>query len=252
MTDTMSDFEAVLRIYENLINLVDYDSISLEKQENSTSSNELAEPDDLRSIYGTLVNKKAVCAGYSKAFQFLLNQIGIECLYVVGEALNESHAWNLIKLEGDYYYVDATWGDYSNTMQSKNYSDDVHYDYFCITTKELLLDHKLTEKFALPECVSEKCNFYVRTGAFFETYDFEKIRDFVYKAVINGNYSVSIKFKDKIAYNQAKKELVDGTKFYDILQWINLRNDRCVNSSSYTYSEDHKEKGILKFFIKKL
>ena len=52
-----------------------------------------------------------VCEGYTKAFQLLLNACGIENIYVVGEGKGQSHAWNLVKLDGAYYYVDVTWDD---------------------------------------------------------------------------------------------------------------------------------------------
>lgn len=56
-------------------------------------------------------NTMPVCEGYTKAFQLLLNACGIENIYVVGEGRSQSHAWNLVKLEGAYYYVDVTWDD---------------------------------------------------------------------------------------------------------------------------------------------
>ena len=65
VTDNMSDYEATLHIYENIIKLVDYDTIGLERQKKVTVTADV--PDDLRSIYGVFVNKKAVCAGYAKA-----------------------------------------------------------------------------------------------------------------------------------------------------------------------------------------
>ena len=71
-----------------------------------------------------------VCEGYTKAFQLLLNACGIENIYVVGEGKGQSHAWNLVKLDGAYYYVDVTWDDarYETIEEEyKNENNNVKY-----------------------------------------------------------------------------------------------------------------------------
>ena len=67
-----------------------------------------------------------VCEGYAKAFQLLLNAIGIECNYVVGNGGNVGHAWNQVKLEGEWYNVDLTWNDTRNNSSHRyfNVTDD--------------------------------------------------------------------------------------------------------------------------------
>ena len=156
----MSDYSVVLKIYENIIGLVDYDSIGLDESKSEPKANK---PDDLRSIYGVFVKKKAVCAGYAVATQYLLNRAGIECTYIKGNTTQGYHAWNLLKLEGDYYYMDTTWGDRSNTDKSKSH-EGIGYDYFCITTEELLKNHTPDEDFPVPLCTATKCNYKVRNG----------------------------------------------------------------------------------------
>lgn len=61
------------------------------------------------SAYGILALKEGVCNGYALAYKYLCNLVGIECYMVSSESMN--HAWNLIKLNGQYYQVDATWDD---------------------------------------------------------------------------------------------------------------------------------------------
>lgn len=72
-----------------------------------------------QSAYSALVNGQTVCAGYARAFQYLLQQLGIPCYYCTGYA-GESHAWNIVSLEDGYYNVDATWDD----------TEGGRYDYF--------------------------------------------------------------------------------------------------------------------------
>ena len=63
-----------------------------------------------QSAYSALVNGQTVCAGYARAFQYLMQQLGIPCYYCRGYS-GENHAWNIVELYGDYYNVDLTWDD---------------------------------------------------------------------------------------------------------------------------------------------
>ncbi|MCM1185829.1 MAG: hypothetical protein NC251_05975 [Lachnoclostridium sp.] len=63
-----------------------------------------------QSAYSAMVNGKSVCAGYARAYQYLLQQMGIPCYYCTGYS-GENHAWNIVKLSDGYYNVDVTWDD---------------------------------------------------------------------------------------------------------------------------------------------
>ncbi|MBQ7942551.1 MAG: hypothetical protein IJ326_00645 [Lachnospiraceae bacterium] len=63
-----------------------------------------------QTAYSALVNGETVCAGYARAFQYVMQKLGIPCYFCTGYA-GESHAWNIIKLEDEYYNVDVTWND---------------------------------------------------------------------------------------------------------------------------------------------
>ena len=62
-------------------------------------------------IYGALIEGKARCEGYARAFQYLMNKIGVETVLITGTADGESHMWNMVKLYGKYYFVDVTHDD---------------------------------------------------------------------------------------------------------------------------------------------
>lgn len=66
-------------------------------------------PSTSHSAYGVFVNRTAVCQGYALAYKYLLNRAGIDCYMVTSDSMN--HAWNLVKLGGNYYQVDVTWDD---------------------------------------------------------------------------------------------------------------------------------------------
>lgn len=211
----MSDYEVMLRIYENIIKLADYDTIGLEHQ------NEMAvpadRPDDLRSIYGVLVNKKAVCAGYAKTMQYLLNMCGIECIYVT----SDTHAWNIVKLEGDYYHIDVTWGDSSNTEQCGSMSNVISYDHCCITTDEVLrLDmHMPSDRLPLPDCTATKYNYHRYHGLYFEQYDRDAIFNVVKDSVANNKHEIYLKFASADVYAVARAQLIDKGGFAAALRF---------------------------------
>ncbi|WP_298481959.1 leucine-rich repeat protein [uncultured Ruminococcus sp.] len=59
---------------------------------------------------------RAVCEGYAKAFQLLLNAVGVENYYVVGLGNGGGHAWNMARMDdGFFYYFDVTWDDSAKT-----------------------------------------------------------------------------------------------------------------------------------------
>ena len=96
-----------------------------------------------QSAYSGFVNNSTVCAGYARSFQYIMQQLGIPCYYCRGVA-GEPHAWNIIKLGGDYYNVDATWDDSDKTWQ---------YEYFNLSDAELDKDHRRTSlSVYLPAC----------------------------------------------------------------------------------------------------
>lgn len=247
ITNDLADYDVAKIIYKNIIQLVDYDSLSLEKE----SKNSDDKPDDLRSIYGVFVNRKAVCAGYAKATQYLMNKYGIECTVVTGTTKKDSnHAWNLIKLEGDYYYLDTTWDDHSNTDPEKNANSDVTFNYFCVTTDELMKDHTPDTVLNLPECNSVKCNYYYRSGRILEKYDYQKVSSLVRKEIISGNYTISFKCVDKIVYSKLKKDLFDDKRIFDIIKYANLNTHTRVKSS-FSYVNDD-EKYIISLYLERL
>lgn len=69
-----------------------------------------------RNIYGALIEKQVVCEGYAKALKYVLDAIDIPCVLVSGTATNadgqtESHLWNYVQIEQNWYAVDSTWND---------------------------------------------------------------------------------------------------------------------------------------------
>ena len=142
-------YKALLTIYRRLILKLDYDSIGL----NANIDKNLAEDDKLRSLHNALTGHKVVCAGYATAMQYLLQSVGIVCGCVSSEAnaANKTHAFNVLKLGKYCYYLDATWGDSSNTdSKISGEKDDIYYDYCCVPYEDFLKAAKDSKAFHIP------------------------------------------------------------------------------------------------------
>lgn len=89
-----------------------------------------------QNAYSAIVRHITVCAGYSRAFQYMMQKVGIPCAYVLGIAGGGYHAWNMLELDGDYYMMDVTWDDPLGNPSNKFY-----YSYFNITDDLIAKDH---------------------------------------------------------------------------------------------------------------
>ncbi len=84
------------------------------------------------TAYGALVNKKALCEGYSRAMQLLLEECGIPATVVTGVADGEDHMWNSVFLQGEWYNVDVTWDDMVG---------ETSHEYFNLSDEMVSHDH---------------------------------------------------------------------------------------------------------------
>lgn len=103
-----SNYEKVLAIHDYICRAVTY----------SLSSS------DPYSVYGALIEHRAVCQGYALAFKALCDSVGIPCHTIAGWGNGGTHMWNAVQMEdGKWYAVDTTWDD----------QDDVIYYDFCLS-----------------------------------------------------------------------------------------------------------------------
>ncbi len=101
-----------------------------------------------QSAYSALVEGNSVCAGYSRAFQVACQKLGITCYYVTGIANGEEHAWNIVRIGGNYYNVDITGDDTINESLNTH-----SYTYFNVSDGQIAHNHVRSELSAmLPAC----------------------------------------------------------------------------------------------------
>lgn len=98
--------------------------------------------DSFNHVSNLLNNKTGVCQGYSVTFYIFMKQMGIPCTLVMGKTDNVSHAWNAVKLDGNWYYIDVTWDDPVVNGKS-NYpgGDNISYEYLLCTYNHISKTH---------------------------------------------------------------------------------------------------------------
>ena len=95
---------------------------------------------------GPIVNKEALCEGYSKAFAYLCQSVGINCVCVNGHGNGGDHVWNMVQVDGNWYHIDVTWDDPITTT-----GEQVRrYTYFLMSDAQILTNHSIENMFKLP------------------------------------------------------------------------------------------------------
>lgn len=126
----LSPYEKESRLHDILIERVEYDKGA----------------DKNQSAYSALVDGKSVCAGYARAYQYLMQRAGIPCFYCTGYA-GQDHAWNIVGLDDGYYNVDVTWDD----------TEGGQYDYFNKSDEAYADTHVRRElSVNLPKCEGQR------------------------------------------------------------------------------------------------
>lgn len=139
--DGMDGYEREHALYDWLVTNVDYD---WDHQDPSAAM----DPNSANP-YGGLVNHKAICLGFATTFQLLMDMAGVECITVTGAAFRstENHAWNMVRLNGSWYCVDATW--------DMGAPDPRFWSYFNVTSDWMAQTDHQWDYDAVPEATAQ-------------------------------------------------------------------------------------------------
>ncbi len=240
--DSMSAYDVAVRLHAKLIASVDYDTIALNRtKKNDAESNGI---DYLRTICGVFLNGKAVCEGYARAMQYLLHKCGIECAEVAGNTFEEdgsageAHAWNILKIDGEYYYMDVTWDDSSDTIQTVK-ETDMGFNYFCVTTEELFRTRRIDlTPVEPPLCTATAANYYTHNNLVLNTYSMERIKAIAADAAAKGQTFFTIKLSTAELYEETLRRLfVEGDEFAEAVREA-AKVDKKIATGSCRYSHN--------------
>ena len=192
------------------------------------------------SAYGAIVTEKAACEGYSRAAKLLLDKAGIESAVLCGTSTDSNgnegeHMWNVVKLDGEYYYLDCTWDD----PVSDDGKDVKIYSYFNINDETISKTHSdFSYDF---KCTATAENYYIKTDRYFETYsrsDEKKLAAIIADELESGGNTVEVRFGSKAAYDTAVKELITNGRIYKVLSETQKKTDVVISMKSLSYYND--------------
>lgn len=211
-----SDYEKVRIVYTYVIDHTQYQT-----------------GEDDQSIAGVFWKKSAVCAGYAGAVQYLLERLDIPCIYVDGstKGSTEGHAWDIVKIGQEYYYVDATNGDQPDFLNGDAAQLEEHktiiYDYLCPFPEEYEKTYTPSEELTVPACTAKDLDFYVLNQGYFEDYSWQDIYDYCKMRLDNGAAVVRFKFGSQEAFSEACQELLDDGVVQNVAQYYMKLHGLC-------------------------
>lgn len=211
------DYEKALYIHDYIINACEY-NVGEDYKYSSTA-------------YGCLVEGMANCEGYAKAFGYLAERMGLVSVLVTGKTdKGENHAWNQVKINGEWYNLDVTWDDMDIPQEARKV-------YFLCNDETFSRTHISENTYFKPfECTATKDNYYVRNGLF--AHNSEEAGEIIRREIAEGNARIDLKFADSDAYKSFKKEYIEGQLMFDIVLESGYTGDKQI---SVTLRETEEE-----------
>lgn len=222
LNENMSDFEIVQTIHDTIIDRCVY-----------------ADSDNDNNIYGALVERRAKCQGYSKAFCYLCSLAGVSSLTVLGETDTE-HMWNEAMIDGSYCHIDLTWDD----PDGENGLNFIKYDYFGLTDEEIRSCRTIEgNEFELPVCSDTRNNYYVHNDLCADSVD--NAKDIILQeSKKNGVRCIQFKAADESVFGEITERLLhDDSK--ELIRLLHSSGNAGVTTVDYIIN---KRNYVVKLF----
>jgi hypothetical protein len=156
--ENKSDFEKEVIVH---------DALALDTKYYNDTTDISQVPEQYHTIYGTFIEKQAVCDGFAKAMQIILSRIGIENLFVTGMIGEVPHAWNMVKLDNEWYHLDLTSDKY--IKETDGTTKTVVHTYFNVTDEFIQKSHTIDNKELNPIANATDSNYYIKTNSYIST-----------------------------------------------------------------------------------
>lgn len=191
------------------------------------------------SSYGCLVNGLASCEGYAKAMKYIFDEMGMENYIAFGttetdDNRSDGHAWNIVKINSDFYHVDATWNDPVVSEVVNRYA------YFNVNDDEISKTHDVDSRF-LGICTATDENYYVRNSLVFSEYNSNTknaITSEIVRQLRLENSTLSFKVTDPQALSDIMENLFDLNEIYDILFSAKSIANKRISQRDISYAID--------------
>lgn len=186
ITSDMSDYEKELIIY-NIIAL----------------NTEYKIDSEYNQCMYSVVKGSSVCAGYSRMFQYLCNEAGINCTVCTGIIDLSPHQWNVVELDGKWYMVDVT-----NAMGAlADSKDKISYYYFNVTREQMLRTVSIDNMTLLPDCNSIDCEWFNMNNVYYDKADFDRFSNEFNTALDMGQNRILIRCSNDEVFEQMENVL---------------------------------------------
>ncbi len=232
--ESMSDYEKLKIFHDYLVRNVE-----------SSVDSEHAD-----SLYGALVEGRALCEGYAKAFSYLCNLAGIDNMIVTGFT-EIDHMWNMVKLDGKWYHVDIGWDKPTEALLERC-PDMVLYQYFLASDSVIQNDHRSISRSLgdPPEADSDDMSYFVHENMYAHNYEeaLAMIEDTCRTCIDSGKKYFMIKLDSSNLYLSTLNDLtrpIDDEGNSD----IRAIADRLGYKGNISYTDYYKNYRILIFIL---
>ena len=213
-----TDYEKELYIHDYICNNTVYD-------ENLSQGSGDSAHDSL--LYGS-----AICEGYSRAVQILLDAVDIDNYLVVGEGQSEGttepHMWNVVEINNQNYYLDATWND-------SGADDTIVYFYFNVGEEKICEDHFNIEP-SDNNCDSDGAYYYAVNGSYVKLFKgFSEHTNRSGNTLKKGENKVEFIFENSADYKKALEYIEDDKGFFDYVYAAVKSSGRSINPYKVSY-----------------
>lgn len=206
-TLNLSDEQKEIKAYEYIVKNTLYDADALHAS----------------TAYGALIQKKAKCDGISLAMKMIMDKMGVSCVVVPGIEDGETigHAWNIIKINGNYYDLDIT-----TDVGMENQDGIMLYPAYNVSSTWIRSIYKplptVTKYFQMPGSSTMGNSYYAKNNMFLYkgTNTDPYIKNLVAYAYQNGKAQYAMQFEDKAEYNafvnSLEKKIKDEVYKYNL------------------------------------
>lgn len=240
-----TQFELEQYVHNYIVDNCEYD------HESAASDNP---GDNTGNVYGALIEGKAVCEGYSRAFQLLCKELGLECVNIYGTSKDENHMWNCVMIDGQWYQIDVTWDDAEGEQK-----EITRYLFFNLNDENMYKDHQISEFYEnisddeylnlksnanlfVPQCTATEYNYHLYYGALItDIEDSDEIVGAIAQAAKDNRELFYLTSDSSLDFDEVSSKVIEGGYLAEWIDSANFKNfyspNLNVQTEVYTISE---------------